>query len=134
MLYLDNKKIETKKVKELYEYLSSFDKYKPNSCFNEVGIKYNYRPVLESKVLEIENKQEHVSVNKENDFEVITDTSLVDKYLEHPILLESKECEHLYTYRINNLDLKPSVFDGKSKKITRSNDYTRIEISNRIIY
>lgn len=126
--YLNKKKIETKEVKYLYEYLSQFNKNEPNSCFNEVGMKYNYSPVSENKLLEIKDKQNNLLVNNENGFEVITDTSLVDKYLEQPLFLEDNQ--KVYESSINNLELKPSVFDNSKKKINKENNgYTHIEIS-----
>ena len=126
--YLDKKKIETKEVKYLYEYLSQFNKNEPNSCFNEVGMKYNYSPVSENKLLEIKDKENSFSVNNENGFEVITDMRLVDKYLEQPLLLEDNQ--KVYESSINNLELKPSVFDKNKKKINKENNgYTYIEIS-----
>lgn len=126
--YLNDKKIETKKVTELYKYLSEFDKNEPNSCFNEVGMKYNYRPASEDKVLEIEDKKENVSVKKENGFEVITDMSLIDKSIKQPLLSEYKKTPYLDNSHISNLNLKPSVFDRENKKIKRNNEYTHIEV------
>lgn len=119
--YFKDEDYSLKRVKQMNEYLSKFDKDKPNSCFNEVGMKYNYVPyqmIEENKNIMIEDKK-----NKKDEVEdlSVTDTNLVDIPLESSITNNRGS--------VTNLDLKPSVFDKDKKVINKNNDYDHIEIS-----
>ena len=116
-----------KDMRQMNKYLSKFDVNEPNSCFNEVGMKYNYSHISEDKTLQIEDKEKD-KIENVKEFKVITDTSLVDKYLEQPLLLGDDQT--VLGSSINNLELKPGVFDSSKKKINKENNgYTHIEIS-----
>lgn len=116
-----------KDMQQMNKYLSKFDVNEPNSCFNEIGMKYNYSHISEDKILQIEDKEKD-KIENVKEFKVITDTSLVDKYLEQPLLLEDDQIG--FGSSINNLELKPGVFDSNKKKLNKENNgYTHIEIS-----
>ena len=60
---------------------------------------YNYNPNGEDKTLQIEDNEKD-KIENVKEFKVITDTSLEDKYLEQPLLLEDNQIGFLSS--INN--------------------------------
>ena len=117
--YFKDANYKLKDLRQMNKYLSKFEKDEHNSCFNEIGMKYNYNPISDGKDLQIKDKKKEEIDN--NEFNVIVDTNLVDKYIEQSSFSNQSS--------VNNLELKPGVFDKEKKKVNKNSEYCHIEVS-----